>query len=118
VLVSQRWRREVLGAGETKAVRLLNLAERVVLARPSDSWSCSDGLLAAHVLTGSTLSACRLVRMSVLGGPGPGRGVSLVDHSNTTGLPGNTILLEKPDVTAFQRLLLRLLAGYASAVTS
>lgn len=106
----QRWRREELGAAGTEAVLLLNLAERALLAR-EEAWSCADGLLAAHVLSGALLRPRRPVRVAVLGGPGPGRGVSLVDYSNTTGLPGNAILLERPDVTAFQRLLLRLLAS-------
>lgn len=104
------WRRDVLGAAGTPAMAFLNQAESVVLATQS-TWNSADGLLAAHVLDASLCQATRAVRVSVLSGGGPGRGVTLVDHSNTTGLPANVVLVDRPDVGAYQRLLLRLLGS-------
>lgn len=106
----QAWRRDVLGAADTAYVAFLNRAESVVLATQS-TWNSADGLLAAHVLDERVCPPGEAVHVAVLSGPGPGRGVTLVDHSNTTGLPANAVLVEKPDVSAFQRMLLRLLGS-------
>ncbi|XP_034232013.1 uncharacterized protein C1683.06c-like [Thrips palmi] len=107
------WRRDVLGAAGTADVAFLNRAEGVLLAT-LPTWNSADGLLAAHILDARVCPPGKAVRVDVLSGQGPGRGVSLVDHSNTTRLPANAVLVEKPDVAAFQRLLLRLLGSKGS----
>lgn len=104
----------MLGSSGTRSTAFLNLAERVSLAEAAASgspWTCADGLLAAAFLDARVAAPARAVRVSVVAGAGAGRGVSLVDHANTTGLAANAVLLERPDAAAFQRLLLRLLAS-------
>lgn len=109
--VTMKWRREVLGASNSSTMAFLNAAERVVLEGGSSTWESGDGLMAAYLVDGRVAAPAKAVRVSVLPGAAAGKGVTLADHSNTTGLPANVVLVENPDTSAFQRTLLRLLAS-------
>lgn len=102
------WRVKELGEVKSIAMKFLNLAESVALSKMS-TWTSGDGLLAAHLIDGAVAPFGRAVRVAVLVGEGPARGVTLVDYANTTGLPANAVLIEKPDTSLFKRLLLDLL---------
>ncbi|XP_026290342.1 uncharacterized protein LOC113215011 isoform X1 [Frankliniella occidentalis] len=102
------WRVKELGEVRSIAMKFLNLAESVALSKMS-TWTSGDGLLAAHLIDGAVAPFGRAVRVAVLVGEGPARGVTLVDYANTTGLPANAVLIEKPDTSLFKRLLLDLL---------
>ncbi|KAK3911613.1 hypothetical protein KUF71_021274 [Frankliniella fusca] len=102
------WRIKVLGKLQSLPVQFLNYAEAVSLPKMT-GWTSGDGLMAAFVIDPTVAAVGRAVRVQVLVGEGPGRGVTLVDHSNTTALPGNAVLIEQADPAAFRRVLLTLL---------